>query len=127
MARRKASRPALVPEAGYDDLIDQITVLLEQSRRGAARAVNRILTATYWQVGRYLVEFEQGGQARAEYGEGLLKRLAEDLTARHGRGFSRRTSGNCEPSSSAGRFARHRLTFSRQGRSSLTPWNPRLR
>ena len=122
MARRKASRTALVPEAGYDDLIDQITVLLEQSRRGAARAVNRILTATYWQVGRYLVEFEQGGKARAEYGEGLLKRLAEDLTARHGRGFSRQNLRRSS-SSSAWRFARHRLAFSRQGRSSLTPWS----
>src|SRR5262249_34914045 len=54
-----------------------------------ARAVNRLLTATYWEVGRRIVEFEQGGKARAEYGEGLLKRLAQDLTAQHGRGFSR--------------------------------------
>src|SRR5262249_60132218 len=51
------------------------------------RAVNGILTASYWEIGRRLVEFEQGGQARAEYGEALLKRLAQDLTAQHGRGF----------------------------------------
>jgi predicted nuclease of restriction endonuclease-like (RecB) superfamily len=46
-----------------------------------------LVTATYREVGRRLVEFEQGGRARAEYGEALLKRLAQDLTARHGRGF----------------------------------------
>src|SRR5581483_5580168 len=53
------------------------------------RAVNSILTATYWEIGRRIVEFEQGGKARAEYGEELLRRVAQDLTARHGRGFSR--------------------------------------
>jgi predicted nuclease of restriction endonuclease-like (RecB) superfamily len=63
---------------------------LEHARRTAARAVNGILTATYWEVGRRVVEFEQGGQARAEYGAALLKRLAHDLTARGGRGFSER-------------------------------------
>jgi hypothetical protein len=44
---------------------------------------------TYWQVGQQIVEFEQGGQAKAEYGAGLISRLAKDLTLRHGRGFSR--------------------------------------
>jgi predicted nuclease of restriction endonuclease-like (RecB) superfamily len=44
---------------------------------------------TYWQVGQQIVEFEQGGQAKAEYGTGLISRLAKDLTLRHGRGFSR--------------------------------------
>jgi hypothetical protein len=48
------------------------------------------MTATYWEIGRRIVEFEQGGEARAGYGEALLKRLAEDLTARLGRGFSER-------------------------------------
>ena len=47
------------------------------------------MTATYWEIGRRIVEFEQGGEKRAEYGEGLMARLADDLTARFGRGFSR--------------------------------------
>ena len=47
------------------------------------------MTATYWEVGRRIVEFEQRGKKRAEYGDELLKRLAVDLTARMGRGFSR--------------------------------------
>jgi predicted nuclease of restriction endonuclease-like (RecB) superfamily len=63
--------------------------LLEQARHAAARAVNAIMTATYWEIGRRIVEFEQGGEARAGYGEQLLERLAKDLTQRFGRGFSR--------------------------------------
>ncbi len=55
----------------------------------SARAVNNIITATYWEVGRRIVEFEQGGKARAEYGEQLLKVLSRDLTTKHGRGYSR--------------------------------------
>ncbi|MEK7866499.1 MAG: DUF1016 N-terminal domain-containing protein, partial [Planctomycetota bacterium] len=52
--------------------------------------MNSVLTATYWEIGRRIVEHEQHGQARAEYGESLLGRLAQDLSARHGRGFSER-------------------------------------
>lgn len=75
---------------GYTSLIDDIGKLLEQSRRQAARAINSLLTATYWEIGRRIVEFEQGGEARAEYGEELMLRLAADLTAQYGRGFSPR-------------------------------------
>ena len=48
-------------------------ICLERARRMSARSVNSILTATYWEIGRRIVEFEQGGKARAEYGEALLK------------------------------------------------------
>ncbi|MEX1223413.1 MAG: DUF1016 N-terminal domain-containing protein, partial [Pirellulales bacterium] len=47
------------------------------------------MTATYWEIGRRIVEFEQGGEARAEYGAELLKRLGADLTTQFGRGFSK--------------------------------------
>lgn len=73
----------------YGLLISGISGLSEQARRTAARTVNSLLTATYWEIGRRIVEYEQGGKARAEYGEQLLTRLGEDLAARHGRGFSR--------------------------------------
>ena len=72
---------------GYPTLLTGIGSLLEQSRHAVARAANCFMTATYWEVGRRIVEFDQAGKKRAEYGEALLKRLAEDLTARHGRGF----------------------------------------
>ncbi|MBI5775477.1 MAG: DUF1016 domain-containing protein [Verrucomicrobia bacterium] len=73
--------------AAYPTLITGIGALLEQSRRAVARSVNCLMTATYWEVGRRIVDFEQGGSDRAEYGEGLLKQLSSDLTAMHGRGF----------------------------------------
>ena len=76
--------------AEYDDFLAGISELLDQARRAAAKAVNSLLAATYWEVGRRIVELEQGGTARAEYGEGIIKRLATDLTAKYGRGFSRR-------------------------------------
>jgi len=73
----------------YSRLVSDISGLLERARRTSARSINSILTATYWEIGRRIVEYEQGGQARSEYGEKLLDRLAKDLTAEHGRGFSR--------------------------------------
>ena len=60
---------------------------MEQARLAAARSVNTILTATYWEIGRRIVGFEQKGARRAEYGKRLLERLAQDLTYRFGRGF----------------------------------------
>ncbi len=73
----------------YNNILTGMIELLENARRASARAVNSIMTATYWEVGRRIVEVEQGGEVRAEYGEALLKRLAADLTNRFGRGFSR--------------------------------------
>lgn len=76
-------------KAGYAGLVNGIGELLEVARHATARVTNTIMTATYWEVGRRVVEFEQGGKKRAEYGEELLQRLAADLTDRYGRGFSR--------------------------------------
>ena len=76
--------------AGYDNILNDLVVLLESARRTSARAVNAVMTATYWEVGRRIVEFEQGGKKRADYGKALLKNLASDLTGKFGRGFSER-------------------------------------
>ncbi len=62
----------------------------EEARRAAARSVTAVMTATYWLVGRRIVEQEQRGSPRAGYGEQLLKKLASDLSNRFGRGFSER-------------------------------------
>lgn len=89
---KKRSNPALptaVPPPGYDEVVSGISELLNRARHSAAQTINVILTAAYWEVGRRIVEFEQRGQVRAAYGEELWKRLAADLTARHGRGFSK--------------------------------------
>ena len=81
------ARSVDVPE--YDSVLTDVAGLPESARRGSARSVNAIMTATYWQVGRRIVEYEQRGRARASYGEALISRLAADLTRRFGRGFSR--------------------------------------
>lgn len=73
----------------YDDVLTDLVRLLESSRRSAARTVNALMTATYWEIGRRIVEWEQAGETRAEYGEQLIEQLAVDLTALFGRGFSR--------------------------------------
>jgi predicted nuclease of restriction endonuclease-like (RecB) superfamily len=88
MAKKKPSAE-LVPLAGpnYDGLLSSIFSLLEEARRATVRTVNGILTASYFDIGRQIVEFEQGGQEKAQYGEILLKRLGEDLTRTCGRGF----------------------------------------
>lgn len=74
--------------SGYERLVADLSRLLEDARRASARAVNTVITSTYWDFGRRIVEFEQGGEARAGYGEELLRQLARDLTERLGRGFS---------------------------------------
>jgi hypothetical protein len=92
----------------YGRLVSEISNLLEQSRRSAARSINAVLTATYWEIGRRLVEYEQGGKLRAGYGEELLARLAKDLAVQHGRGFPSAISARWGRSTWAGRFGRHR-------------------
>lgn len=76
------------PDA-YPGFAGDIATLLDEARRQVARSVNAILTATYWEIGRRIVEFEQKGEQRAEYGEELLVRLSQDLSAKFKRGFSR--------------------------------------
>lgn len=74
---------------GYNDVLSGLTELLELARRTAVRSADSIMTATYWEVGRRIVEFEQGGKKRADYGKQLIERLAEDLSLKFGRGFGR--------------------------------------
>ncbi|HFQ80971.1 MAG TPA: DUF1016 family protein [Desulfobacterales bacterium] len=73
----------------YTGLKERIKDLLRNGRREAVHSVNRILVQTYWHIGRYIVEFEQQGRDKADYGSGLLTRLAKDLTLEYGKGFSR--------------------------------------
>ena len=84
-----AERGSAAP-AGYDSVLTEVVRLLEDSRRASARAVNALMTATYWEVGRRIVEGEQAEGKRAGYGKELLKRLSTDLTTKFGRGFSQR-------------------------------------
>ena len=70
-----------------DVLLCQLRALIADARKEAKRTVDVIQVRTCWEIGRHIVEFEQGGQARAAYGKKLLSRLAESLTGEFGKGF----------------------------------------
>ncbi len=73
----------------YNELVSRIGLIMEHGREAAFHAVNYHLVITYWEIGRYIVEFEQRGEIRAEYGKELMIRLSKDLTLRFGKGMSR--------------------------------------
>ena len=72
----------------YQSLIRQISDTYKSGQKNATISVNSHLVQTYWEIGQYIVEFEQKGKLRAGYGKTLLKRLSKDLSLEHGKGFS---------------------------------------
>ncbi|HVX85350.1 MAG TPA: PDDEXK nuclease domain-containing protein [Phycisphaerae bacterium] len=85
---KPAKKKTTLVSSAYAGMLADVCRLLTGARTAAARQVNAAMTTGYWYIGRRIVEFEQAGKNRAAYGEGLLKRLARDLTKRYGRGFS---------------------------------------
>ena len=75
---------------GYQQVLSEIKQLVQQARVASARSVNAVMTATYWEIGRRIVQIEQKGKTRAEYGEALIRKLSTDLTKIYKRGFSER-------------------------------------
>ena len=73
--------------ADYENVLSGVVELLNVARRASARVVNSLMTATYWEIGRRIVEHEQAGQRRAGYGEEVVVKFSKDLTQRFGRGF----------------------------------------
>ncbi len=78
----------LIPGNEYEHLLAQISETYQQGQQNAAIAVNSHLVETYWRIGEQIVEFEQGGNAKAEYGKALLPNLSKDLNSSFGKGFS---------------------------------------
>ncbi len=78
-----------ISKSPYKQLVKDIGILLAEGRRQAFRKVDNILVETYWHIGQRIVEFEQHGEEKAEYGSRLLKDLSRDLKAEYGKGFSR--------------------------------------
>ncbi|MBW0177050.1 PDDEXK nuclease domain-containing protein [Sediminibacterium sp.] len=74
----------------YKSLLKNIGQAIETARQSAVKAVNTALVQVNWEIGRHIIEFEQDGQERAEYGSDLLARLSKDLSLLHGKGFGRR-------------------------------------
>jgi len=82
----------LKPPATPDDqaplsLLDALRGLIAQARQQVLRHVDQVQVQTCWQIGRHIVEFEQGGQARAAYGKRLLPQLGQALAQEFGKGF----------------------------------------
>lgn len=120
-----------IRERPYASLREDVSRLIDDARRTSARSVNAVMTATYWLIGRRIIEFEQQGKERASYGERIIERLAEDLAKRFPRGFSYRNlslfrafylSLPILQTSSAESKARHMLT----GELTLEPLTERF-
>jgi predicted nuclease of restriction endonuclease-like (RecB) superfamily len=82
------TKKTTIPD-NYSKIRAGIVELLRAARSAAARNVNSIMTAVYWDIGRRIVRVEQRGEHRADYGEQLIEQLSEDLTRQFGRGFGR--------------------------------------
>ena len=87
MRKKQKKLPSSI-DVQYETILGDISNVIDAARRSAARSVNCIMTAAYWLIGRRIVELEQKGKRRAEYGKELIEQLAGDLSARYGRGFS---------------------------------------
>jgi len=73
----------------YQKLVDSIGIAIENARQRAIQTVNNELLRANWEVGKYIVEYEQNGNEKAEYGSSLLTNLSKDLKSRFGKGFSK--------------------------------------
>ena len=81
----------------YQELLERISRRYVEGQAQAVRSVNEAIVETNWQIGKYIVEYEQEGNPKARYGSKLLETLARDLTLLHGRGFSRPNLNNMSP------------------------------
>ena len=79
-----------VKKSKHSELLDIIGFAIEQARQNAIKVVNTEFVKANWEIGRHIVEFEQHGQERAEYGSELLTKLSKDLRQPYGKGFGRR-------------------------------------
>ncbi len=73
----------------YKELLENIGNVFSQARQNAVQSVNRELVKAYWETGRHIVEYEQNGSIKAEYGKSLLENISRDLKIQYGKGFSR--------------------------------------
>lgn len=79
----------IIKKLDYKSLLSNVSNLIEEARRKAVKQVNAIIVQTYWEVGRLIVEEEQKGEEKADYGTALVVELSKDLTKRYGKGFSK--------------------------------------
>lgn len=83
----KKHRKDILASGDTSTLLEALRGLIAQARQRVVRAANVLQVQTYWEIGRHIVEFEQGGTPRAAYGQALLATLADSLTREFGKGF----------------------------------------
>ena len=76
-----------------EPLYQQVRQVLDGAQQQVRHVVNDVMVQSYWHIGRLIVEDEQGGAARAEYGKQTLKQLSQKLSAEYGKGFSPQSYG----------------------------------
>ena len=76
------------------NFLSDAVAIVEKGRQTAYASVNQAMIATYWQLGKHIVKFEQGGAERAEYGKELIIKLSAELTAKFGKGYTARNLRN---------------------------------
>ena len=79
-----------ISDRSVDTVYQDIRDILEKARNKAYRAANFVMVTAYWEIGRIIVEEDQKGAKRAEYGESLIRDLARKLTEDYGKGFTER-------------------------------------
>lgn len=88
-------KPTLLADSqGLESLADNIAEIVDRAKRHIAKEVNNAMVTTYWNIGRHIVEFEQNGNTKAQYGSRLLSTLAQLLRAKLGAGYSRPNLNN---------------------------------
>ena len=78
-----------IPNTPYQILLNDVRKIIEAGRKEAYIAINQTVVFTYWNIGEKIVEEEQNGQSRAEYGKQLIKMLASALSIEYGNAFSK--------------------------------------
>lgn len=73
----------------YNELLLHIGTTLEEARSGTISFLNQQMLNCYWKIGKHIVQYEQQGEEKAEYGSALLTNLSKDLQLRFGKGFGR--------------------------------------
>jgi predicted nuclease of restriction endonuclease-like (RecB) superfamily len=89
MAKNSKMPDSITVSDTLSPLAGRITSIIETARKRVQSVVDHEMVCAYWEIGREIIEDEQQGERRAEYGKALIENLAKELTARHGKGFDR--------------------------------------
>jgi len=88
MKSEAKNKTAILKKSNYQSLVQSIGSLIQSARVRVIQTINAEMVNLYWEIGRHIVEYEQGGSDRAKYGKKLLERLLKDLMSQFGKGFS---------------------------------------